>query len=256
MEICSEQCERLIDPINIDNLVIAFLVPDELLNYDFECWQITTDDGLFPLGLQHRVVVRSAKRITNGMMHPSQLAAWKRRWDVFKRLEKQDHTEDFACICSSKECRLKNFRLNADSSCAVLFCGQRECQSQPVLQAALRNSSIVCVALAYPPLESITNVSGDICTGAFSGSTPLFQTLRRTGVPIALSPKNGINNTEPLASSLSWYPLSSLPKNVMDWRLDVARAKEEQTIGLLLDDPSRLPPTSTEEYYKPPASRK
>ena len=80
----------MIDPINIDNLVIAFLVPDELLNYDFKCWQITTDDGLFPLGLQHRVVVRSAKRITNGMMHPSQLAAWKRRWDVFKRLEKQD----------------------------------------------------------------------------------------------------------------------------------------------------------------------
>lgn len=235
--------KKLLDSsnIDIDNLTIEFLVSDELLNHKFDRWQVSTARNPFELRSQYHIVVRSDERLYS----PSYIlyaAAWRNKFKDLQKLKEQG-SELFVHICKSGECSLKDLPLNGQSACAVLFCSQEKCQDQDYLHNALRRLPIVCLALAYTPSSRRATIF------------PLFETLRWTGVPVALWPRKDVN-TELLTSSSSYHPLSALAEKVIQWR---SEAKEEQTIGkqltLLWDDPYRLPPDLNANPYETPTLR-
>lgn len=229
--------ESLVD--TIDDLMIELLLPDELLNHDFYRWPVTVGDDEFVLGLQHKVVVRSARRATKRFYWP----AWRKKWAQLQELLKNEGcSEDFVCTCSRETCRVPT-----GSSCSVLVCGREECQAREHLQAALRGSPIVCLALTYAP------------SGMSVDGNHIFRTLLQVGMPVALWPREPINNAEALASLLSYDVLNSLPRKVWEWRKNAVIRGEEHNIGnyltLLWDDPFRLPPTATAPQFGAPVKK-
>lgn len=239
----SEEDVQLID---IDKLVIEFLVPDELLKHEFDSWQIKKDQGGMKLGVDYPVVVRSLERFS-GPHKRVYLSALQGKLDYFKKFEQQNYARTFMCICDSETCRLQESRLNDDPSCVFLFCSREECQPHDRLKAALRRSYIICLEPGHAPY-CITAPSGSQRANTF----PLFQTLRLTGMPFALWARNGIHaELVPLLKD-SYFPLSSLPKKVLQWRQNATIGGEEQTgLTLLYDeDPKRLPPGGLDKQYK------
>lgn len=229
--------ESLVD--TLDDLVIELLLPDELLNHDFYRWLVTVGDDELILGLQHKVVVRSARRATKRLYWP----AWRKKWAQLQEAFKNEScSENFVCACSRETCRV-----HTGSSCSVLICGREECQAREYLQAALRGSSVVCLGLTYMP--SCTSIDGN----------HIFRTLLQVGMPVALWPREPITNTDALASLLSCDTLNALPRRVWEWRKNAAISGEEYDIGnyltLLWDDPFRLPPIATAPQFCAPVKK-
>jgi len=223
----------------IDDLVIELLLPDELLTHDFSHWSVTVGDDEFVLGLQHKVVVRSARRATKRLYWP----AWRKKWTQLQESFRNESSfESFACICNPEACRV-----HTSSSSSILVCSREECQARAHLQAALRGSPIVCLALTYTP--SCTPIDG----------TYIFRTLLQTGMPVALWPGEPLTNTEPLASLLSSDALNSLPGKIWEWRKEAIVRGEEydsaHSLTLLWDDPYRLPPTVTAPPFGVPIKK-
>lgn len=226
---------------DIDNLVIEFLVPDELLNYGFDAWQVQMEDDEFELGIQYHVVVRSARRAT-ASRHWS---AWKNKWTFLqKALKAGCSSEDFVCICGPEGCQVRG-----DSSCAILFCSRAECQEQDRLKAVLRRSPIVYLALAHTNSASPTGSSS-------THGNRVFQTIIHAGMPIALWPRKRASSAESIKSLLSYDALASLPEAVWKWRKNVVIVGEEpateQQLSLMWDDPFRLPPAATATQFGAP----
>ena len=229
--------ESLVD--SVDDLVIEFLLPDELLNHDFYRLPVMVGDDVFMLGLQHKVVVRSARRATKRLYWP----AWRKKWaQLQEKLKNESRSEDFACLCNPQTCRV-----HSSSSCSVLICGREECQVREYLQAMLRGSPIVCLALTYVPSDTPIDANH------------IFRILLQVGMPVALWPREPINNTEELTSLLSCNTLNLLPRKVWEWRKNAVIREEEHDIGnhltLLWDDPYRLPPTVTAPQFGAPARK-
>lgn len=235
---------------NSANLTIEFLVPDELLGLDFECWKVITDDGPIELGSTFRVVVRSAKRLRSAQrfLYESSL---NNKWKEFLKLKKQSISKSITCVCGTEDiCILKDIGSKSSSSHNAIFCCQKEYNAHIGLEKSLKGTSIICLVLAHAP-HCIIGTSGSQRT--------LFQKLRLTGIPIALWAREGLD-TELLVSSLSDFSFSSLPEEVRQWRYDHQNAdekEEEQTIRkgltLLWDDPTHLPPDM--QYVVPVPSK-
>ncbi|HVB24714.1 MAG TPA: hypothetical protein VNG51_22445 [Ktedonobacteraceae bacterium] len=229
--------ESLMD--TIDDLVIELLLPDELLTHDFYHWSVTVGDDEFLLGLQYKMVVRSARRATKRLYWP----AWRKKWTQLQESCRNESSfEGCACICSRETCQV-----HTGYSSSILVCSREECQKREHLQAALRGSPIVCLALTYAPS----------CTP--HDNNHIFRTLLQTGMPVALWPREPLTNAEALTSLLSFNALHSLPGKIWEWHKEAIIRGEEHdvanTLTLLWDDPYRLPPTVTAPQFSVPIKK-
>ncbi|HZO74371.1 MAG TPA: hypothetical protein VFB60_19365 [Ktedonobacteraceae bacterium] len=212
----------------IDKLIVEFALPNELLCEPIDHWQIDTGMGRVKLGIRHKVVIRSLERARKKKMLP----LWKSKWQAYLEF-------------------IDGKPASARAKGPIWICDQKHCATQESVAAALRDSSIVCLALTFVPPDYL------------SDPDHIFNVILSSGIPIALWPRAYIGELQSIRrlfkSFLAQKTLARIPDLVWKQRLQAGESKNGHHHGhhltLLWDDPHRLPPTTTAMQLRMPPRR-
>lgn len=187
--------------------MLEFFLPNGLLNYGIEQWQLGKFFGL-TYGKKYRVVVRPLQRI-NFITEDSYFRdVWNKRWQIFSK------------VCSK--------------TCALSLT-QRELSSEELFNK-LDNPDVACLFLAFQPNISLTGQQEDDLAAILSA-----------GVPIALWPRQPEPTEHSLTcvdDMMSHNNLMDLPEHIKSYRDNSPRENRSHVghhLTLLWDDPDILP---------------
>jgi hypothetical protein len=193
-------------------LILEFVLPDELLNLPVESWCWGSDSAdPDELGLRYPVVIRSLRRLRTPQWH----RAWFRRWD---------HLVDGSSAGSSPTAHLS---------------GNRHGDDFVALRAALWPENVVCLVLSAPP-------DGAGGTGRREAELAL-----REGFPVVLWHRDDCTSPaflKAVETLLADGDFPSMPARVLELRRTAhtaGRTCDDEPSGsrlvLLWDDPWRRP---------------
>jgi hypothetical protein len=214
-----------------DQVWVEFLLPRDLLCADVDQWAVRLDflDAI-PIGVEHRVVVRSLERACR----PRAASALRARWRALR------HAADARCWVLDAPARRDGAALTAvridGEGCGGLG-----------LYTALRDApGLVCAILGSPPKPVPENSTSDV-----------LNTLLDAGIPVVLwarrCPGEGPASARSRLSALVGdEELPRLPDRVWDLRKEALVTADALHIGrhttLLWDDPRRVSPDFDEKY--------
>ncbi|BCL80989.1 toll/interleukin-1 receptor domain-containing protein [Ktedonobacteria bacterium brp13] len=223
-----ERCENhLLD--DMENLVIEFVLPLQLLSYPVDQYAIRGLTNLQSIGLNHQVVVRSLER----MRRKKRQTRWINKWELLL------------------DCMKDEQALSKNNSATFVY-QEESYKGQEAFTALLQGSSIACLVLPCVPSTTSSQANG------------VLTAVLEAGVPIALWPREQTDYPEALHEWLTQlvlqHPLSQLPALVKQQRHEaIASGNKQQHQGhhltRLWDDPNRLPQSRQLAAPSPSASR-
>jgi hypothetical protein len=194
--------------VTATELTLEFILPRRVIGHPIDEWEI---DQVFPhrLGTSYPVIVRSLDRMRNLELH----GPWRQkcRW-----LAADGHREAL------------------DGVYWLLEPGKREPSS---LRASLLRESVVALAMAFPPKESL-NLALDELSAALYGGMPVILWLRNRDLQKQFE--------QAVRELLTGHGLSELPARILRLRQRADEAKDPESaigrhIALLWDDANRFP---------------
>jgi hypothetical protein len=198
---------------------VELLLPRELLCLDVDQW-LVEDDFLeaIPLGVEHRLVVRSLERASR----PKAALALQAREKALGR-----KLEEGCTIACGRDCRV--------------LCLEADLRGGPGLLTTLRDSpSLVGVALGKAPHPSPRDPSVDVLNTLFSAGIPVVFWSRRP------ADDGRATSSDELLGLLGHEPFGKLPDLIWDKRKEAIRSGDDQHLGrhltLIWDAPSRPSP--------------
>lgn len=221
-----ESLPALVRTVDRSSLFVEFVVPRELLNTDFDQWQIPERHGGFTrqyyqLGARYPVVVRDLERMT-----PSDdRSLWRTKWQLL-------------CNCAGP--------VNG----AVRWVDPQDRDSyQSLSTSLLRKRAHGQVCLALLPARSASTPIAELLGAALAAGVPAAIWLRQPSTG-----RGGLRKDRRyLALAIKAAELRGLPRQVLDLRQEAEEAQMAAThqgrhLSLLWDDPNRTwePPPFTE----------
>jgi hypothetical protein len=213
----------------MENLIIEFFLPLELLSYPVDQYSIGDSSIFQSISRDYQVVVRSLERIEG---NPKRPYIWKNKWKLF--------------LDSIHEEQLLSKHKNA-----VLVYDEEQYKGQEDLLLALEASSVFCFAMTFVPSNHSSQID-DILSAVLEAKVPIVLWPReRTNYPKALH--------ELFTELVSQHPLSQLPALIKQQRYEALISGDKQHhqghhLTLLWDDPNRVPPTRSKQLVS--ASRR
>lgn len=189
-----------------EELNIEVFLPNELLSYDIDQWEINVGMVKEKLGTEHKVVVRSLDRMNNIIIQTK----WENKWKLYQ-----------AFLSGVKPQKGRG---------PVWSPTKEECEAQSFYSTLLK-SQIVYVALTFalPPPQII----------------PIIRAILSAGIPIVLWPRQ-LKIPDQYNKFLSSADFTKLRNLVSDERFtakDIGDADHHgHHLTLLWDDPHRVPP--------------
>jgi hypothetical protein len=208
--LCEEVALHRIPP---ERLWVEMLLPRSLLCMDVDQWPLEDEFvGPTPLGVEHRVVLRSLDRLRS----PKAAQALRGRWEALEKRRR-----DLCRVGTS----LKGPELG--DAPAVLV----DVPGGPVLLTLLRDApSVVCALVGRPPEP-----------GGSKGD--LLSTLLAAGIPVVMWTRDRPCDPEILVRDVC---LGDLPDRVWTLRKDALVSRAEQhpgkAVSILWDDPTHTSP--------------
>jgi len=195
--------------VTAGELTLEFILPRGLIGYPVDQWEI---DPFFPhrLGTSYPVVIRSLDRLRNLNIH----GMWREKW---RWLADNGHRAEPE---------------------AVHWLVEPDTRTPVALRASLlRDPSVVALAMAFPPKESLDLVFDEL-SAALYGGVPVVMWCRDDGLRTRFEPE--------VRQLLNGHGLAELPVQVMRLRrqadeFDNTDKSLGRHITLLWDDADRLP---------------
>jgi hypothetical protein len=209
---------------------VEFVLPRELLGEDLDQWTVTLDFlGPIPLGVEHRVSVRSLDR----MRRQGAALALRTRWDA---------------LLARAEAPCEVGDAGARAACTALCISGA---GGPALYARLTEArEVVCAVLGLPPQPAPPDPRSDALNTLFAAGVPVALWCRR-------APPGGPSCLRALLAS---SPLIRLPDRVWELRKQASQTEDEAHPGrhltLLWDDPTRVSPDFDPGYRLRPPRKK
>jgi hypothetical protein len=199
--------------VSAGELTLEFILPRSIIGHPIDQWEI---DRVFPhrLGTSYPVIVRSLDRMRNRKLH----GTWRQKW---RWLADHGHRE---------------------APDAVYWLLEPGIRAPKSLRASLLlEQSVVALAMAFPPKESVDLVSDEL-SAALYGGMPVILWLRND-----LLQKEFEQSVRELLTS---HGLSELPAQVLQLRQQADELEDSDSVigrhlTLLWDDANRMPQRPT-----------
>jgi hypothetical protein len=214
---------------------VELMLPRELLCEDVDQWMLGLDFIDIPIGVEHRLIVRSFERSSRSRA----VQVLQERW---RSLRKQ---MDWLCLLTDPA------RLPREEGKSLALWIEGEDSGGSSLYATLKGEKcLAAAALGCPPKPSPRDPRSDILNTLFDAGVPIVLWARRVPVGGAAAVR------EAMTELVEAEPFHRLPDRVWDLRKRGASGGDEVHLGrhltLLWDDPTRTAPDFDPKYRLQP----